>query len=162
MPAPGTKKIEIDGQVYYLPADNVALDQLIADGVTAQRDYEDAKGRLEVIREKVIALAEEHKGPTATVHLQAPKSGLATVTFSTATKVDDTAVAAMEPEVPKVVFDKIFEASRSFKLRRGAQQWLKIPQAADLERVKARVAATIRVVPKGTTVKFFGPGEKSE
>lgn len=164
MPAAGTKAIEIEGERKFLPAADVELDELIAEGVAAQRLYDEAKERLAAVRERAVTLAEARRAeaPTTTIHLQAPRGGLATITFAQKTEVDDTAVAALEEGIPKAVFAKLFETVRSFKLRRGVQAWLKLPQGAELEKVKARIAATIRVVPKGTTVKFFGSEQKAE
>ena len=162
MPAAGTKAIEVNEGRKFLPAEEVELDQLIADGLRLQGEHEDLKERLATIKKRVAEIAMTQKGPTSTVHLHGAKSGSATVTWAKSTEIDHGRAAILEKKAPPAIFTLVFDVTRVFKLKRSATGWFREKQDRAAEGWKAKIAGLIVVSPKGTTVKFIGPDAKVE
>lgn len=162
MPAPGTKKIIINGAEVYVSADEAALEEALAAGAAAQQAFDVAKAMLDEAKARIVPLAEARRDGKGTVHLRSFSGAACVVTWARETKLDDAQVVKLEAELPAEEFAQAFECARSFKLRKTFQALMKLQQQPAVERLKARIAACITVRNKLPTVKFAEGDDTTE
>lgn len=159
MPDAGSKKIELDGREVFLPSDQVALEEIVAAGLQLQRDVQDAKDRLDELKERALAIATRHRFSKKSVTLAAPRAGSVKVTWSTDTIVNENGARELEKELAPTVFEAIFNKTTTYSPRRGLSSFLKTPQVPDLEKLKLKLATIIEFKGKTPSVKFFDAAE---
>ncbi|HLY94421.1 MAG TPA: hypothetical protein VKP14_06210 [Gaiellaceae bacterium] len=155
MPAPGTKRIEIDGRNVHLPADEVELENLIETGLELEAEKQEIEESLKRVRERVVAIAEKKRGERKSVTLVAPTAGAARVVFGTETRIDEERARGLERELPPGVFFAVFSKTTRFSMKRGYQGFMRTPQAPDLEKLKTKIGAALEFKPKNPSVKFL-------
>lgn len=160
MPAPGTKKFDIEGRPAYLPAEDVELERLISLGVAAQARYDLAKAELDEIKAKVVEIAQRRRRDERTVTLTSiARAGAVQVTFPVEFKVNATLAAELEKRLPAHLRDAIYSKKTEYSLARSYHSFMKQPQGREMEQLKVEVAKTFEVRAKSPSVKFLAPSE---
>jgi hypothetical protein len=160
MPAPGTKKVIVDGAPQFVPADDALLAAILEEGALMQEVYEAAKADLERCKQRLLAYAEPRRNGRSSMSLGSVDGREATIKWSNETRIDETAAAQLEQELRPELFALAFSVKRVFKLSTGWKSLMKSTRP-EVERLKARVAAVLDIKPKKPTVKF-GADEEAD
>jgi hypothetical protein len=156
MPARGTKRIVLDGKERYLPEDEVALGDLIHEGIVAQAVYEEAKARLLGIKERIVEVAKDRRNPgTASVTLRGALGGEARIVWARETIIDTPSVQDLEPKLSPELFKQVFERGVIYRLAKGYHRLVGRALPPELEKHRARIAAAVSFRDKAPSVKFF-------
>jgi hypothetical protein len=161
MPAPGTRRTEVDGREVFLPAETVELKELNEKGLAIQEQIEVLKLELAPVKERVVELAKKARGNRNSVSLAplGPLGPNAKIRWSGKWSVDNAKVQKLkeDPETSAVV-ESVFATVTSYKPRAGFGKFVSLPQPAELEKLKPRFAACLEYKPHAPAVKFFANG----
>lgn len=156
MPVVGTKRIEIDGQQTFLPAEEVELEKLISAGLAAQERKALADAELKAVKAQLVEIAKRRLFGRKSVTLTAPTAGAAQVTFGTEPVMNTERVIQLEQELAPSVFQKLFAKVVSYSPVRGLKQFLDQPQSREQDKLKAAILAAVDWRSKTPSVKLLG------
>jgi len=161
MPKAGTRKVEVCGEIKWLPEEEARLTELLREGCLIQARLEADKAKLDGIREKLAEIAEAKRGTRATLHLTSPEGISATVTWSRETTVEGAHAEALRKELGES-WGEVFATKLSYTLAKGYKAFMRDPQG-DLEKHKKAIAASINVIERKPSVKLhdIADGEKA-
>jgi len=158
MPAAGTKKIEIDGQVKFLPAEDVEFARLVAKGYALDRALQSLKADLAAVKLQLVELLEPHRGARRSLRQQGPQGWGVHVKWESETSVDPDAaekaqvvIAEADAEVAAGLFTRVI----SWKLGPGWNAFVKGEQKPTIEKLKPLAIAAVRSQPQKPRVSFF-------
>lgn len=157
MPAPGTRRVEIDGQKQYLPAEEAELEELLNSGCALQDQLAVQEKRLKAIRQRLCEIAEQRRGDAATVKLEALSGAQAVVTWARQIEVDPARAERLKDRLGPA-WGQLFNTRTTYTMSRGYKQWMRKQQPADLERAKKEIGAAFQVNEKAPGCKLIPVG----
>lgn len=165
MPQKGTKKVVINGQEEFRPEEIVTLSEVIALGVAAQEEVDAAKAKLDLIRERFIALVEPKRAGRASVRIDGLHGGSGLATWSTEKKIAQDVVVQLEQRMNAAgrpeLFAGLFESERVFRFTRSYRNFLRAAGRA-LDPFLSDIALAIEVKAKNPSVKFTADAEAAQ
>lgn len=157
----GTKKVELDGEIVYLPAEDAEIVQLIERGLTLQDRKERAEDELADIKARLVELAEPKRNARATVVLEDPAGRRARVEWHREHAVDATRAELLTAKLEQcgAEAEMVFVRKVSYGLAKNYQQFMRMPSSALLEELKAEIAKAIEVRERKPAVKLIDVAE---
>lgn len=122
MPKDGFKRVQVSGERYQLPEEEVRAGKLIERGLRLQAKAKEIGEELEDVKAELTAIAENRRGDSTTVSLKAISGDAATVTFRESYE-PDARVHEIAGNLGSL-FDRFFERKESWKAQTALKTFM--------------------------------------
>lgn len=118
----GFKRVQVQGERFQLPEEEVRVGKLIDRGLRLQAKANEVKEELEAVKAELTAIAENRRGDATSVSLKAITGDAATITFRESYEPDDR-VFEIAGDLGSL-FDRFFERKESWKAQTALKAFL--------------------------------------
>lgn len=151
MPAPGTKRVEVDGRSVYLKTDDAKVEERLREACALKAELDLKIARLTQLKLELVALARDRRGDQQTVKLSALTGERAEVRWRKRVAVDPARAEGLR-EALGDAWGQVFQTRSTYTLSEGYERFMATTQLPHLSTCKAAIAEAIRVDDKSPAV----------
>lgn len=155
----GTRKVELDGEVIYVPAEEAELCKLIDVGLQMQGAKDVLELELQEVKEQLAVIATAKRAERTSLTLQTPIGQRARIEWHREQRVDPNRAEQLLPKLAGLA-SMVFVRKVTYGLAKEFQTFMRLPQNAAVEELKTEIAKSIEVHEKKPAVKLI-PVEES-